>query len=278
MNQQTLDPTPPPDAQLKAKHRALWALGDYPALATNVIADLGPRLVDACGIGPGMRVLDVAAGSGNVAIPAARTGADVVASDLTPALLRTGRREAEASGVTLTWEEADAERLPYAEGEFDAVVSCVGVMFAPHHRAAADELVRVVRAGGTIGLINWTPQGFIGRMFATMKPFAPAPPPGAQPPPLWGEESHVRGLLGDRVADIKARRERLVVDTFGTPEEFREFFKATYGPTIAAYRGLAEQPARVAELDAALAELAAEADLGSGRMEWEYLLLTCRRV
>ena len=135
------------DDALKAKHRAMWAMGDYPAVATEVIAELGPRLVAAAGIGPGDRVLDVGAGSGNVAIPAALAGADVVASDLTPDLLETGRQHAEKVGATLRWEEGDAEHLPYADGEFDVVTSCVGVMFAPHHQQSADELVRVLRPG-----------------------------------------------------------------------------------------------------------------------------------
>ena len=162
----------------------LWALGDYHAVATELIAPLGPRLVAATGIGPGQHVLDIAAGTGNAAIPAARAGADVVASDITQALLDVGRRAAEAEGVDLDWRADDAQALPYDDGEFDAAISCVGVMFAPQHQAAADELVRVVRPGGRIGLISWTPTGFIGRMFATMKPYAPPPPPGAQPPPL----------------------------------------------------------------------------------------------
>jgi SAM-dependent methyltransferase len=256
----------------------LWALGDYHAVATELIAPLGPRLVEATGVGAGQHVLDVAAGTGNAALPAARTGADVVASDITQRLLDIGRSAAEAEGLDLDWRADDAQALPYDDGEFDAAISCVGVMFAPHHQEAADELTRVVRPGGTIGLLSWTPQGFIGRMFATMKPFAPAPPPGAQPPPLWGDEEHVRGLLGDRVTDVVARREALPVDRFRTPEEFRDFFKATYGPTIAVYRSLADDPARTAELDAALVDLGATNDLGDGRMEWEYLLLTARRA
>ena len=189
---------------LKTRHRAMWALGDYPAVATEVIAPLGDVLVDACGIGPGQRVVDVAAGSGNAAIPAARRGADVVATDLTPELLDIGRRAADAEGVSLRWQVADAEDMPCEDGEQDVAISCVGVMFAPHHQAAADELVRIVRPGGTIGLISWTPEGFIGQMFATMRPFVPAPPPGVQPPPLWGHLDHVRDLLGDRVTDIDA--------------------------------------------------------------------------
>lgn len=255
----------------------LWALGDYHAVATELIASLGPRLVAATGIGAGQHVLDVAAGTGNVAIPAARAGADVVASDLTQALLDIGRRTAEAEGLELDWRADDAQALPYDDGEFDAVVSCVGVMFAPRHQEAADELVRVVRPGGRIGLLSWTPEGFIGRMFATMKPYAPPPPPGAQPPPLWGDEAHVRDLLGDRVGDLEATRETVVIDRFDTGAEFRDFFKATYGPTIMVYRTLADDPDRTAELDAALATLGDEA-LTDGRMEWEYLLLTATRA
>ncbi|MGW7297482.1 class I SAM-dependent methyltransferase [Streptomyces sp. NPDC054829] len=264
------------DRALKAKHRTMWALGDYPAVARQVVAGLGPVLVEACGVKNGDRVLDVAAGSGNAAIPAALAGGDVVASDLTPELLAAGQKEAEARGATLTWQEADAEALPFEDGAFDTVTSCVGVMFAPHHQATADELVRVCRPGGTIGLLNWTPEGFIGQMFATMKPYAPPPPPGAQPPPLWGKEEHVRALLGDRVTDVEGRRRTIRVDLFQEPEEFRDFFKNAYGPTIAVYRNIADDPERTAALDAALADLAQGA-LRDGAMEWEYLLLTARK-
>jgi SAM-dependent methyltransferase len=266
------------DRELKAKHRAMWALGDYPSVATEIIPSLGPRLVEVSGVKAGDRVLDIAAGSGNVAIPAAQSGATVVASDLTPELLETGRRHAEAAGVSLDWRQADAEALPFEEGEFDRVLSCVGIMFAPHHQASADELVRVCRPGGTIGLICWTPEGFIGQMFAAMKPFVAPPPPGAQPPPLWGDEAHVRALLGDRVTDVEARRESLRVDHFGQPQEFRDYFKLRYGPTIAAYKGIADDPDKVAALDAALDDLARSHDIGSGVLEWEYLLFTARRA
>ncbi|MCD9197184.1 class I SAM-dependent methyltransferase [Aeromicrobium wangtongii] len=266
------------DRALKTKHKALWSLGDYPAVAAEVIPATGPRLVEACGIRAGQRVLDVAAGSGNAAIPAALAGADVVASDLTPDLLDAGRRLAEERGATLQWQEADAEALPYGDAEFDVVMSCVGVMFAPHHQAGADELVRVCRPGGTLGLLSWTPEGFIGQMFATLKPYAPPPPPGAQPPPLWGDEAHVRLLLGDRVKDVDARKEMLTVDRFGSPEEMREFFKRAYGPTIAVYRSIADDAAKVEALDRALADLAADHFGPDGTtMEWEYLLLTATR-
>ena len=261
------------DQALKAKHRTMWALGDYPAVAGEVIPALGPVLVEACGIGAGDRVLDVAAGSGNAAIPAARTGAAVDALDLTPALLDAGRVAADAAGVRVEWLEGDAEDLPLGDATYDVVMSCVGVMFAPHHDAAAAELLRVCRPGGRIGLISWTPGGFIGRMFATMKPFVPAPPPGAQPPPLWGDEAHVRALLGAGVSSLTAEKRRVEMP-FGSAREFLDFFKRCYGPTIVAYRGLAAEPERVAALDAALLELAAE----PGIMNAEYLLVTATRA
>jgi ubiquinone/menaquinone biosynthesis C-methylase UbiE len=267
------------DRTVKTRHRAMWALGDYPAVAVDVIPDLGPILVAATGVGRGDRVLDVAAGTGNAAVPAALAGADVVASDLTPELFPAGRAFAARHGVALTWEEGDAEALPYPDASFDAVLSCVGVMFAPHHQRAADELVRVCRPGGRIGLLSWTPTGFIGEMFRTMKPYAPTPPPGAQPPPLWGNEEYVRGLLGDRVTDVVARRQTLTVGGFATPESWREFWKSVYGPTIVAYRTVGNDPERVAALDRDLTALAARFDRGPDTtvFEWEYLLLTARR-
>jgi SAM-dependent methyltransferase len=266
------------DQALKARHRAMWALGDYHAVATELIADLGPTLVTACEIGPGDRVLDVAAGSGNVAIPAAATGAHVVATDLTPELLERGSADAAGLGVSLTWEVADAEHLPFDDSAFDVVTSCVGVMFAPHHQAAADELVRVTRPGGRIGLINWTPTGFIGQLFATMKPFAAPAPAGAQPPPLWGDVAHVRDLFGERITDVVISQQSLRVDGLREPDAFREYFKANYGPTIAAYRGIADQPERVAELDRALLDLAERNRQSDGSLAWEYLLVVATVV
>jgi SAM-dependent methyltransferase len=265
------------DRALKAKHRAMWALGDYSAVAAEIIPGLGAVVVEACGVGPGDRVLDVAAGTGNAAIPAALAGADVVASDLTPELLEAGRALAAQRGARVDWQQGDVEALPYRDGEFDAVLSCVGVMFAPHHQASADELVRVCRPGGTIGLISWTPEGFIGQMFSTMKPYAPPPPPGAQPPPLWGNEDHVRTLFGDRVTNVDARRQTATVDHFDSPDAFRDYFKANYGPTIAVYKAIADDPDRVAALDRDLTELGRRYDQGGGTMEWEYLLFTARK-
>ena len=267
------------DRALKTKHRSMWASGNYAAVVTDLVGELGPILVRAAGIKSGDRVLDVAAGTGSAAIPAAQAGADVIASDLTPELLEVGRKQAQELGVELTWEAADAEALPYADGEFDAVLSTLGVMFAPHHQTAADELLRVCRPGGTIGLASWTPSGFIGQMFATMKPYAAPPPPGAQPPPLWGAEDHVRELLGDRVEYVHTEARTVRITHFAAPEEFRDYFKTNYGPTIAAYRGLADDPDRVEALDRDLAALARRFDQGaeSHVVDWEYLLFICRK-
>jgi SAM-dependent methyltransferase len=269
------EPRPaPPDAELKARHRAMWASGDYPSMVETWLLPLGPRLVEACGIGPGMRVLDVAAGTGNASIPAAMRGADVTASDLTPELLDAGRRRADAAGVQLDWVTADAENLPFEDASFDVVMSAIGVMFAPHHRVAADELVRVCRPGGTIGLLSWTPEGTIGALFRTMGPFAPPPPPGAQPPPLWGGEDHLRELLDDRVDLVTVERDMLDVTAFRHARDFGEHFKARYGPTIAA-RGNAARNGREAEFDAALDGFCDERNRGTAdeaRFEIEYLL------
>jgi SAM-dependent methyltransferase len=167
--------------------------------------------------------------------------------------------------------------LPFGDNEFDGVMSCIGVMFAPFHQLAAGELVRVCKPGGRIGLISWTPEGHIGKLWAAMKPYAPAPPPGAQPPPLWGQEAHVRALLGDRVTDVVTERRMLTVDHFADGAEFRDYFKALYGPTIAVYRNIEDDPDRVAALDADIARVGDSVLSASSTMEWEYLLLTARK-
>ncbi|GAA1267701.1 class I SAM-dependent methyltransferase [Arthrobacter pascens] len=270
------------DRALKEKHRAMWAQGDYPALASELIPNLGAILVEACGIKPRQRVLDVGAGAGNAAIPAAMMGAEVVASDLTPEMFDAGRHQAADRGVDLEWREADAEALPFPNDEFDVVMSCLGVMFAPHHQERAGELLRVCRPGGTIGLLSWTPEGFIGQMFAAMKPFAPPPPPGAQPPPLWGSEDHVRKLLGGDVTDIQARKQTVTITSFHQPNDFLHYFKSHYGPTISVYKSLGGDEEKIKALDEALTELAATYSDAHGdapsQMDWEYLLFIARKV
>lgn len=265
----------PEDQALKAKHAKLWASGNYPAVVDDIVSSLGGVLVETVDVQPGQHVLDVAAGTGTSAVPAARRGATVTATDLTPELLDVGRAAAD-DHLDLTWQTADAEALPFDDAAFDVVLSCIGVMFAPHHQQAADELVRVCRPGGTIGLLSWTPEGFIGQLFAALKPYAPPPPPGASPAPLWGRADHVRELLGDRVGDLVARQQTLRVDHFTGGSEFRDYMKRNYGPTIAVYASIAADPAKVEALDADIAALG-DRFLENGLMRWEYLLVTARR-
>lgn len=256
---------------------AMWALGDYASIAEQVMAPLGPILVSAGGIGPGQRVLDVAAGSGNVAIPAAMAGATVVATDLTSELLRRGQNRAAEQGVTLQWQRANAEALPFGDGEFDAVLSAIGVMFAPDQQRAADELVRVCRPGGTIGVISWTPGGFMGQLFATVRPYRPTLPPGVPPAALWGLEDYTAGLLGDRVSHISTQRDTVTVDRFDGVEAVHDYFKNYFGPVVNAYRTIGDNPKLVTALDIQLRDLARR-HFADGVMSWEYLVVTARRV
>ena len=258
----------------------MWASGDYPSMVETWLLPLGPRLVEASGIASGTRVLDVAAGTGNASLPAAQAGANVTASDLTPELLEAGRRRADAAGLTLAWVEADAEQLPFEDESFDVVISSIGAMFAPHHRQTANELARVCRPGGTIGLLSWTPEGMIGALLRTIGPFAPAPAPGAQPPPLWGSEAHLTELFGAAVDFGAPTRDVLEVTAFERPRDFGEHFKARYGPTIAAQAN-ARRNGREAELEAALDRFCDEWDRGTpggARFELEYLLAVGTRA
>ena len=255
-----------------------WALGDYHRFAKTLIWSFGPVLVEACSISPGQRVLDVAAGTGNVAIRAAQAGAHVVASDLEPAQFEAGRREARACGVDLEWLQADAAALPFGDGEFDVVTSAAGAIFAPDHQAVADELVRVCRPGGTIGMIAFTPEGMAGEFFELFGRYMPPPEPGALPPILWGVEDHVRELFGDRL-ELELSRHRYVERTPGGRTGFLEFYKRTFGPVVAIYEGLDATTA--AELDrAALAFVDrwnTGAAAGPAELPVEYLLIVGRR-
>jgi SAM-dependent methyltransferase len=259
--------------------RAMWGLGDYHRFAKATVWDLGPVLVEACGVRAGQRVLDVATGSGNVALRAAERGATVVASDLTSEGFRAGRREAQERGVDLEWVEADAQSLPFADGDFDVVTSCFGAMFAPDHRAAADELLRVCRPGGTIGLISFTPEGLGGAFFDVLAGYLPPPPEGAESPLLWGREGHVRELFGARVPSLTACR-RTYVERADDPAAYCRLVKTTFGPAVAAYAGVAGQPERRAALDEALLHFAVQADRGgpggAAEYPYEYLLVVAR--
>ncbi len=264
----------------KTAERAMWALGDYHRFAKRTVWELGPVLVAACGVGPGQRVLDVAAGTGNVAIRAAEAGADVVAADLTPENFDAGRREAKASGVELEWVEADAEELPFRDGEFDVVTSSFGAMFAPEHQQVADELLRVCRPGGTIGMINFTPEGLAGEFFAAMARYGPPPPPGALPPILWGNEEHVRELFGDRVDSLEMTR-REYVERASSPLAYLELFNETFGPVIALQAFLTDRPDRAAALERDSVEFATRANRGApdgpAEYHYEYLLVVARK-
>jgi ubiquinone/menaquinone biosynthesis C-methylase UbiE len=268
------------DREFKAFVRAMWALGDYHRFAKETVWELGPVLVEACGISAGQRVLDVAAGTGNAAIRAAEAGANVVASDLTPENFEAGRREARARGVELEWREADAEALPFRDGEFDVVMSSFGAMFAPDHQAVADELLRVSRPGGTIGMVNFTPDGLGGEFFGTLAPYMPPPPPGALPPVLWGSEEHVRELFADGVESLEMTRKEYV-ERAASPIEYRELFKETFGPVVSLYASLADQPDRAAALDRDFLEYATRSNRGApegpAEYHYEYLLVVATK-
>ena len=228
------------DRASKAGQREIWALGDYHQFARRMLWGFGQQLVEACGIGPGQRVLDVAAGTGNVAIRAAQAGAHVVASDLTPENFEAGRREAAAHGVELEWVEADAEALPFADGEFDVVTSAFGAVFAPNQQVVADELLRVCRPGGTIGLTGPTPpaaRAGYGRMVADLQAIF-----GGASPLRWGDEEYVAGLFGDRVESLEMSRRRSELGDFADEAELRDFLKAHHPVAVAMYRELRDDP------------------------------------
>jgi ubiquinone/menaquinone biosynthesis C-methylase UbiE len=270
------------DRTLKARTRAVWAAGDFPRVARETIKDVGPTLVAAAGVRPGQRVLDVAAGSGATSIPAALAGGAVVASDLTPELLAAGEQAAREQGVELEWIEADAEALPFEDASFDVVLSSFGAIFAPRHQVVADELLRVARPGGTIAMANWPPEGWVGQFFLTMLPFMPPPPPGATPPLAWGVEDHVRSLFGDGVSELSFTRHIQAVDHFATPAALIAYYQENFGPTIMAYKSMADDPERTSALDTALLDFAVRTNLAApgepARYEFNYVVIVARRA
>ena len=221
---------------LRQKQQATWAAGDYQKIAALVTGEV-EWLVERMDLDAGARVLDVAAGTGNAALAAARRNAKVTACDFVPALLDHAVKRAGAEGLEIVTEPADCEALPFGDGVFDAAVSSFGIMFAAGHEKAASEIARVVRRGGRIGLANWTPQGFIGQLLKTVGRHLPPPPAGMQPPVLWGDADHLRQLFPGATLDIV---EREFVFRFASAEDWVAFFRAYYGPTNRAFAALDE--------------------------------------
>ena len=264
---------------LKQAHRATWAAGDYAAVAEQ-IDEVPPRdLLSGVAIRPGADVLDVATGTGNIALRAAAAGAHVVGLDLTPELFETARRRADRHGVEIDWVEGDAEQLPFDDESFDVVLSAFGVQFAPRHEMVATELARVCRPGGQIGLVNWTPEGQIGELFKIMGGYMPALPDYASPPPLWGSEEHVRSLFADTPVELEFQR-GLNPWRFDSAEHWVVFMETHYGPTLKARERLSAEGRWEECRDEihAMAERRNEATDGSLLMHSEYLVTRGRRA
>lgn len=232
----TLAPTPDLEA-IKQRQRATWGTGDYAMVGTQIII-VSENLIESLDLRSTERVLDVATGSGNAALAAARRGCEVVGVDYVPSLLDRARTRAGAEQLAehITWIEGDAEALPVEDASFDVVTSVFGSMFAPNHHRTADELLRACRSGGRIGLVSHTPEGFIGRLFKVNGKHVP-PPAGVMPPVLWGSEDHLRTLFGDRAAEIRSQK-RHVVFRYPSPEAYVEYWRRWYGPTIKAFEAL----------------------------------------
>ncbi len=229
-------PFQPDFTAIKARQLGAWSSGDYAVVGTT-LQIVGEQLCEALDIRSGQKVLDVAAGNGNVSLAAARRWCDVIATDYVPALLDRARERAGAERLDITFREADAEALPFADGSFDVVVSTFGVMFTPDQERAAGELVRVCRSGGRIGLANWTPEGFIGQLFKTIGKHVP-PPAGAKSPALWGTRGRMAELFEPHASSIEASP-RFFVFRYRSPEHWLEVFRHYYGPVLKAFELLA---------------------------------------
>jgi ubiquinone/menaquinone biosynthesis C-methylase UbiE len=231
---------------IKTKQQATWASGDYSIIGTT-LQIVGESLCEAVDLRSGSKVLDVAAGNGNCSLAAARRFCDVTSTDYVPALLEEGRRRAEAERLPITFQQADAEALPFADNSFDVVLSSFGVMFTPNHKQSANEMLRVCRPEGRIGLANWTPRGFIGRLFAVVGRHVP-PPPGLTPPSRWGMEDHLDDLFRGSASDIHTTY-RDFVFRYRSPEQWVEVFRTWYGPVHKAFAGLSTDGQRRLEQD-----------------------------
>lgn len=256
----TLTSTTPDFSAVKQRQQATWASGDYAVIGTT-LQIVGETLAEAADVRAGDEVLDVAAGNGNASLAAARRFARVTASDYVPSLLAKARARAQAEQLPLHCETADAEALPFADECFDVVLSTFGVMFTPDHARAAAEMLRVLRPGGRIGLANWTPGGFIGRLFGVLGAFVP-PPAGVRSPALWGTEPHVVQLFGAQAAGIRCERRHFVF-RYESPAHWLHVFRTWYGPTHKAFASLDAD--RALKLERAILDLLAECDQGGGR-------------
>lgn len=238
---QTAVPPGPDLAGLKTRQQGAWSSGDY-AVVGSTLQIVGEELCEALDVRAGQRVLDVAAGNGNVSLAAARRWCDVTSTDYVPALLARGKARAVANGLTIAFREADAEDLPFADASFDVVVSTFGVMFTPDQNRSAAEMLRVCRPKGKIGLANWTPQGFIGQVFKTLGQYLP-PPAGAKSPALWGTRERLAELFGNGVVSIQAQPRHFTF-RYRSPEHFLDVFKMYYGPILKAFAALDETKQR----------------------------------
>lgn len=262
---------------LKEAHRKTWASGDY-ARCAELVTDVGERIVERAGVSAGSEVLDVAAGTGNAAIPAALAGAHVIAADLTPELFDAGRLRARQAGVEIEWIAADAEELPFEDERFDYVLSSLGVQFVPRHEVVAGELARVCRPGGTIALGNWAADGYLGRIWTVMRPYMPPPPSFASPPAGWGRAEHIRELFAEYPVDLTFDRYSLDF-TADTADAFIDMLAGYYGPLLQARNKLSADgrwPALRDELIALSTELNTAED-GSFRAPSAYLVTLARK-
>lgn len=273
---ETISPPPVADlAAVKLKQKAAWSAGDYAVIGTT-LQIVGENLCEALDLRAGERVLDVAAGNGNVTLAAARRWCDVVSTDYVAALLERGQARASAEGLDIRFEEADAENLPYADASFDVVLSTFGVMFTPNQERAASELARVCKPGGKIGLANWTPSGFIGQLFKVIGRYIP-PAAGVKPPSLWGTEERLRELFGERIAKLDAVRRNFVF-RYRTPQHWLETFRTYYGPMNKAFGAVnaAQQESLAADLIQLVQQFNRATD-GAMLVPSEYLEVVIRR-
>ena len=260
--------------EFKQRQRAMWAAGDYATLSKH-IAGVGELLVERAGVAAGMRVLDVACGAGNAALPAARQGAEVTGLDLVPELLEAGRATAAGAGLDIEWVEGDAESLPFDDASFDRVLSTFGHMFAPRHRQTADELARVCRAGGVVGICCWTPEGVTGDIFRATGAYMPPPPDYASPPLLWGTEDHIREMFRSVGKEFEFERHSATIE-WDSLEDWADYFLDRFGPLVTARQVLGDRFAELRAEIVAIWEAQNEAEDGRFVLPQEYLLSIIR--